>query len=222
MLTSWLTGPEWPAFLVGAAAGALAGWGIRRLLAALRRGVVLRPGIAELACAIVTGVGVAISWPGPTTAMVVWAGLLAVALGSVDIVAHRLPDALTLPAIPVTMLILLVTELAAPSTGSVLVAAVVGIALTGAFWVLAALAPRAMGLGDVKLVLSLALLTGYLSVGAAVLAVLIAFVLGAVIAVAGMVSRRLTLTSAIPFGPCLLAGCWLVLALPSLVTVVIG
>ena len=37
-----------------------------------------------------------------------------------------------------------------------------------------------------------------------------------------MVLRRLSLTSAIPFGPFLLAGCWLVLAFPDLVTAVIG
>ena len=72
-----------------------------------------------------------------------------------------------------------------------------------------------MGLGDVKLVPSLALMTGYVSVAAGVLAVVIAFVLGALVAALGMLSRRLSLTSAIPFGPFLLAGCWLVLASPA-------
>ena len=79
-----------------------------------------------------------------------------------------------------------------------------------------------MGLGDVKLVPSLALMTGYVSVASGVLAVVIAFVLGALVAVLGMVSRRLSLTSAIPFGPFLLAGCWLILVFPGLVTTVVG
>jgi leader peptidase (prepilin peptidase)/N-methyltransferase len=79
-----------------------------------------------------------------------------------------------------------------------------------------------MGLGDVKLLPSLALLTGYLSVATAVLAVLIAFVLGAMVALIGLALRKLSMTSAIPFGPCLLAGCWLVLAFPGLVTAVVG
>ena len=61
--------------------------------------------------------------------------------------------------------------------------------VTGLFWALAALAPRAMGRGDVKLVPSLALMTGYVSVAAAVLAVAIAFVLGALVALLGLAVR---------------------------------
>ena len=79
-----------------------------------------------------------------------------------------------------------------------------------------------MGLGDVKLLPSLALMTGYLSVAAALLALIVAFVLGALVALGGLAVRRLSMTSAIPFGPFLLAGCWLVLAVPGLVTAVVG
>jgi leader peptidase (prepilin peptidase) / N-methyltransferase len=192
------------------------------LLATLSRGVVLRPGLPEVVTAVVTGVGVGLSWPGPWVPFVVWAGLLAVTLGAVDIGAHRLPDALTLPAIPITMLLVGVTEYTVPATGSVATAVGAAVIMTGMFWGLSGIAPRAMGLGDVKLVPSLALMTGYASVASAVLAVVIAFVFGALIAVVGLAVRRLSLTSAIPFGPCLLAGCWLVLASPGLVTVLIG
>ena len=152
----------------------------------------------------------------------VWAGLLAVALGAVDLVHHRLPDALTLPAIPITAAVIAGVELAAPGTGSPVTAVLVAIVGTGLFWALSALAPRAMGLGDVKLLPSLALMTGYLSVAAALLALVIAFVLGALVALGGLAVRRLSMTSAIPFGPFLLAGCWLVLAVPGLVTAVVG
>jgi leader peptidase (prepilin peptidase)/N-methyltransferase len=208
--------------LVGALAGALAGWGIRLLLASLRRGAKFRVGVLEPAAAVITGIGVALAWPGPLVALVVWAGLLGVALGAVDLVHHRLPDALTLPAIPVTAAVIAGVELTRPGTGSLLTAAVVAVIGTGLFWGLSALAPRAMGLGDVKLLPSLALMTGYLSVATALLAVVIAFVLGALVALVGLAVRRLSLTSAIPFGPCLLAGCWLVLAVPGLVTAVVG
>jgi len=208
--------------LVAAVAGAFAGWGIRLLLAALRRGAVFRPGVLELATAALTGIGVTLAWPGPLVALVVWASLLGVALGAVDLAHHRLPDALTLPAIPMTAALIAVVELARPGTGSPLTAIVVAVIGTGLFWGLSAIAPRAMGLGDVKLVPSLALMTGYLSVATALLAVVIAFVLGALVAVVGLAVRRLSMTSAIPFGPCLLAGCWLVLTFPGLVTAVIG
>lgn len=208
--------------LVGALAGALAGWGIRLLLARLRRGATFRVGVLELATAVITGIGVALAWPGPLVALVVWAGLLGVALGAVDLAHHRLPDALTLPAIPMTAVLIAGVELARPGTGNPVTAIVVAVIGTGLFWGLSALAPRAMGLGDVKLVPSLALMTGYLSVGTALLAVVIAFVLGALVALVGLAVRRLSMTSAIPFGPCLLAGCWLVLAFPGLVTAVVG
>ena len=215
-------GIAWLPALVGVATGAAAGWGIRPLLARMRRGVVVRAGILELCAAVVTGLGVGRSWPEPMVALVVWAGLLGVALGAVDLVHHRLPDALTLPAIPITLLLIGVTEFAAPTTGSMVTALIVAAVLGAAFWALSAMVPRAMGLGDVKLVPSLALMTGYVSVAAGVLAVVIAFVLGALVAVLGMLSRRLSLGSAIPFGPFLLAGCWLVLAFPGLVTAVVG
>jgi len=215
-------GIAWQPAMIGLAAGALAGWGIRLLLAQLRRGVVVRAGVLEVCAALVTGLGVGLSWPGPVSVLVVWAGLLGVALGAVDLVHHRLPDALTLPAIPITLLLIGITDFAAPATGSVITALIVAGVLGGAFWALSAISPRAMGLGDVKLVPSLALMTGYVSVAAGVLAVVIAFVLGALVALFGLLFRRLSLGSAIPFGPFLLAGCWLVLAFPELVTVVTG
>lgn len=215
-------GIAWLPALVGLAAGAVAGWGSRLLLARLRRGVVVRAGILEVACALITAVGVGLSWLGPVVALVVWAGLLAVALGAVDLVRHRLPDALTLPAIPITLLLIGITEFAAPATGSVVTALIVAGVIGAAFWALSALLPKAMGLGDVKLVPSLALMTGYVSVAAGLLAVVIAFVLGALVALLGLLFRRLSLSSAIPFGPFLLAGCWLVLVFPELVTVVTG
>lgn len=206
--------------LVGLVAGAAAGVVLRLLLGRLRRGVTLRPGVLELCSAVLTGTGVALAWPAPTVALVVWAGLLAVALSAVDIVHHRLPDAMTLPAIPLTAVLLVLTEWAAPGTGSLLIAALVAAVLTGLFWALATTAPRAIGRGDIKLLPSLGLLTGYLSVGSTVLALTIAFVLGAAVALVGLAGRRLTMTSAIPFGPCLLAGTWIVLAVPGLVAVV--
>jgi len=216
------SGFAWLPALIGAAVGIPIGWGLRLLLARVPRGVLLRIGPLEIGAAVVTGVGAGLSWPGPTMAMVIWAGVLGVGLGAVDVVHHRLPDSLTLPAIPISAAVVIGTEILAPSTGSLLVAGYCAVAATGVFWALATIAPRAMGLGDVKLIPSLALLTGYLSVATTVLAVLVAFVLGAVVALAGMLLRRLTLTSAIAFGPFLLVGCWLVLVIPALVAVMVG
>ena len=206
----------WLPALCGVAVGAAVGWGIRRLLAALRRGAVLRPGVAETTCALVTGLGVGLAWGGPLIGMVVWAGWLGVALGAVDIRHHRLPDALTLPAIPITMLVVGFTEWVRPASGSVVTALVVAAVLSLLFLLLAVVAPSGMGQGDVKLVPSLALMTGFVSIAAAVVSALAAFVLGAGWAVVGLASRRMTMKTAIPLGPFLLAGCWLVLVFPEL------
>lgn len=208
--------------LVGLVAGCVVGVGIRLLLRRLRRGVVIRPGILEGCTAAVTGVGAGLSWPGGALPLVIWIGWLGVAVSAVDLVHHRLPDALTLPAVPITAALVVVIELTSPGTGNLPVAAAAAGVLTAVFWLVAVSAPRAIGLGDVKLIASLGLATGYVSVASALLAVTLAFVLGAVIAAAGVLSRRLTMTSAIPFGPCLVAGAWLVLALPVLPGAVLG
>lgn len=203
----------------GAAIGAVTGWAGRRLLARLRRGVGLRPPILELSAAGVTAVGAGVTWPAPTIVLVGWAGVLLVVLGAVDIAVHRLPDALTLPAIPITAALVLGTWLAAPSAGDPRTALVAAAVVTALFAGMAALAPRAMGRGDVKLVPTPALLTGFVSGPAALWWLVLAFGIGAVIAVAGLVTRRLRPGSAIPFGPCLLAGGWLVVAWPGPFTV---
>ncbi len=209
------------AALLGLLVGAAVGAASRVLLGRLRRGVVLRPGVLELSSAVVTAAGIAAVWPGPTVPMVIWAGLLAVTLSAVDLVHHRLPDALTLPAIPVTAVLLVLTSVVAPGAGNLVTAAIVAVVVTGIFWAVASVLPKAMGMGDVKLVPSLALLAGYISVASAVLAITFAFVLGALVALAGLAARRLTMTSAIPFGPCLLAGTWIVLALPGVVPTIL-
>lgn len=199
-----------PAVLLGAAAGVP----IRVVLGRLRRGVVLRPGIAELAGAVVTGVGAYLAWGDATLAMVLLTGLLLVALGAVDVVHHRLPDALTLPALPVAALAVLLTALLAPGSGSLLSALAAAIVLWAVFAGIARFSPRSMGRGDVKLMPTLGLLMGYLSPVAVLIGLLLAFGTGSVVALLGLATRRLRLASAIPLGPCLLFGCWLVLLFP--------
>ncbi len=202
--------------LVAALLGAVAGAGIRLLLGRLRRGVVMRAGVAEIATAVITAVGAALAWGDATFGLVLLAGLLLVALGSVDIVHHRLPDAITLPALPLTALAVLITYLLSPGSGSPLRAGISAILLWAVFAAMALASSSWMGRGDVKLIPTLGLLMGYVSVGAVVIGLAIAFVLGALVALAGIATGRLRLSSAIPLGPYLLFGCWSVLLFPTL------
>lgn len=201
--------------LIGLAAGVLAGWAMRILLGRLPRGARIPTGLLECAAAVVSATGLALTWGTPRWGLVVWTGLFAVALSAVDLKHHRLPNALTIPGLGVSAAVVLVTEWAAPDTGELLRAVVAGAALFAAFGALSLAVPAAMGRGDVKLVPSLGVLMGYLSWEAMLIGVFAAFALGALASLVGIVSRKLSLRSAIPFGPFLLAGCWLALLFPA-------
>ncbi|MBM9466987.1 prepilin peptidase [Nakamurella leprariae] len=207
--------------LLAVPVGALAGLGVRRLLARLRRGAVVPPGPLELGGAGLAVASLLTAAGSVRLPAVAFAGLMLLALATVDLLHHRLPDALTGPAAAGAVVVVLGTELLAPGSGDLLTAVVCALVITGAFWLLARVAPRAMGLGDVKLMPSLALLTGYWSAGTALLGVVLGFVLGAAVAVGGVLLRRWRMGSAIAFGPWLLAGTWLVLAFPALSTAVV-
>ena len=204
--------------LVGGAVSAV-GFGVgavaRRWLAVLPRGTRVRFGPFEAAVAVVTFAGVVLApvqrWP-----LVLWVGLLAVALSVIDVRHHRLPDAITLPAIPVTLLTAAASSVVWPESGSLVRAAATGMIVGGAFWALSALAPAAMGRGDAKLTFSLGAAMGYVSAAAVLTGLVLAFALGALAALTGVLARRLTMRSALPFGPALLLGCWLVLLRPDL------
>ncbi len=204
--------------VIAGVVGAVLGVGVRLLLGRLRRGVVLRVGVAEIATAVVTAVGAAIGWGHPTVGLILLAGLLMVMLGAVDIVHHRLPDAITLVALPLTALTVIGTHLLAPYSGSLTGAAISASVLWVVFATMARISSSWMGQGDVKLIPTLGLMMGYLSFGSVVVGLAVAFGLGSVVALAGIVTRRLELRSAIPLGPYLLFGCWSVLLLPALMT----
>lgn len=202
--------------LLSAAVGAAAGRVIRHLLAVIPRGMTMTPGWTEAVCAVLTAAGVGLAWGTVRVWPVFFAGLLAVALAPVDWRFHRLPDAITLPAIGIAVFPLAISGWILSDYGALGRAVVTATVVWVLFGVVAWISPRSMGRGDVKLVPTLALLTGFVSVGAAVLAIALAFVLGAVAAAAGLATGRLKLKSAIPFGPCLLAATWLVLAFPAI------
>lgn len=202
------------ATLTGLLVGALA----RRWLAVLPRGAVLRAGWIELPSGLLGGLGTALTWADGSLLTVLWIGLLAVPLTAVDLIHHRLPDALTLPAIPITVGVVALDALR--GHGSLLRAVVAGVVVGGLFYALVLLAPRAMGRGDAKLAFTVGLALGAQSVAAVVLGVFLAFAFGSLVGLVGIATRRLALRSSIAFGPSMLLGCWLVCAVPQLTAMV--
>lgn len=184
--------------------GALAGVGARQLLGRLRRGVLVPPGCCEALLGW-SWTAAGLAWasgalPGRFLPAVLGLAWLGVAAGTVDVLRRRLPDALTLPAIPAGLLLLAPIGPTAVVRG--LAGAAVGLSAYGAVHLLR---PAALGAGDVKLAGSLGgVLAGVSWPAAAVAAVL-----------AGLVTVALALVTrqaAVPHGPGMLIAGWLVLA----------
>ncbi len=196
---------------VGAILGVLAGAGARWVLGRLRRGVRVPRPWCEIAVGV-TWAAIAGVWAGgalPTRWVPVLLGLawLGVAAGAVDLRHHRLPDALTLPALPIALLLLV--PLGSGAVGRASLGAVVA---AGAHAVVHLVAPHAMGGGDVKLAGPLGAVLAAVSWPALALGAVLAAVLTGVVAVAGIVTGRLRAGASLPHGPSMVLAGWLVVA----------
>ncbi|MBR22657.1 MAG: prepilin peptidase [Microcella pacifica] len=134
---------------------------------------------------------------------------VSIALAAIDLDVHRLPNSIVLPTYLVGGVTLTV---AAISTGDLvsLARAAAGAGILFAFYlVLALIAPRGMGMGDVKLAGVLGLFLGWFGWEALAVGALAAFLLGGLYGVILILARRARRTTGIPFGPWMLAGAWL-------------
>jgi leader peptidase (prepilin peptidase) / N-methyltransferase len=136
-------------------------------------------------------------------------GVLAVALSAIDIAVNRLPDKLTLPAYPVLIVLLGIATVAGHPDGgfgALLRALLGGVALMGAYFLLAVLRPGQLGAGDVKLAGLTGLALGWLGWPVLILGAALAFVLSAVVSLGLLAARRISLRDSICFGPFMLGG----------------
>ena len=133
-------------------------------------------------------------------------GAISVALGLIDLDTHRLPNAIVLPAYPVSLTLLGAAAAASADWAALIRVLIGGAALFGFYFVLAVAVPRGMGFGDVKLAGVLGMFLGWLGWGSLVVGAFAAFVLGGVFSVVLLLARRARRRSGIPFGPWMLAG----------------
>lgn len=142
-------------------------------------------------------------WALPAALLLAVAGAL---LTVVDVREHRLPDVVTLPLYPATLALLGAASLGSRDLDAFLRALtgglVVGLLLAGVVLLL----PAALGLGDAKLAGTLATFLAWVGWPALLAGLYAAFVLGGLVALALLVTRRATRRTALPFGPFLLAG----------------
>ncbi|GGS60521.1 hypothetical protein GCM10010171_64280 [Actinokineospora fastidiosa] len=191
--------------------GGAAGVAARLLVSALPRGTPVPPGPCEVATAalwaVITAQWAAGGLPGwwvPTACVLTW---VAVPLVLVDIRHRRLPDALTLGALPLLAAALAVAAVAGGG-GEVAVRAVLG--AVGFFAVHAVIAwvrPGSLGGGDVKLALMVGAVLGVVGVEALLVALV-----GASLVTLALIAAVPRWRSGAPHGPGMLgAACALVI-----------
>ena len=144
--------------------------------------------------------------------------VVAAVLAWIDLTQRRLPNRLVLPAVGVSVPLLLAAALLDGDVGAWLTALAGGAALFAFYLVLALVSPRGMGMGDVKLAALVGLYAGFLGWAALVVAAVAGFVLGGLAAIAVIVRGRATRATSIPFGPWMLSGLWVSVALTPLLT----
>jgi len=133
-------------------------------------------------------------------------GVLGVALGAIDIAVHRLPDRLTLPAFPVLISLLAAAAVLEHDDRALVRALLGGLALAASYLLLALLRPGQLGGGDIKLAGLAGLTLGWLGWGPLLTGACLGFVFSAVVSLALLATRRITVRSMICFGPFLLGG----------------
>lgn len=142
----------------------------------------------------------------PVTIAFGFLGALGVALAAIDVAVQRLPDRLTLPAYPILIALLAAAALAQHDMGALVRSLLGGLALGGAYLVLALLRPGQIGGGDIKVAGLAGLVLGWLGWPAVLYGAVLGFVLAGVASLALLAARRVTMHSAISFGPYLLGG----------------
>jgi leader peptidase (prepilin peptidase)/N-methyltransferase len=182
-------------------------WALR--LAALAQG----PGVGSLAQGPLGAVADPVFW----VVLVAFHGFAAVSivLSLIDLETKRLPNAIVLPSIVVGVALLAIAAAlgsARSASGigwTTFLRAVAGGAILCAFYAIVRLiSPRGMGGGDVKLAALVGLFLGWCGWATLVVGAFAAFVLGGLFGVGLILLRRAKRTTAIPFGPWMIAGAW--------------
>ncbi len=144
-----------------------------------------------------------------TFAAYAWFAAISIALTMIDLDTRRLPNTIVLPSLAVLAALLLATAIVTGDYAALLRAAIGGSALFAFYTLLGFIRPGAMGGGDIKLAAIVGLMLAWIGWGAFAVGAFAAFVLGGVIGIAIMLSRRGTRKTAIPFGPFMLIGAWI-------------
>ncbi|WP_084103669.1 A24 family peptidase [Demequina sp. NBRC 110056] len=131
---------------------------------------------------------------------------LGVALTSIDLSVHRLPNALVLPAYGVLAVLFAAQSFITGDWWPFARAVIGGAALFALYFGAAIVYPGGMGFGDVKLAGVIGAALGWLGWGPLVVGAFSAFLLGAIAGVVIIATKKSGRRTRIPFGPWMIAG----------------
>jgi len=147
-----------------------------------------------------------------------WAAATAIALTLTDLDHRRIPDRILGPGILGTVVLLALGSWGEGEWWPLGRGAAGGAAYFGLLLLIALLARGGFGFGDVKLGVLLGVVLGFRSWGVLVVGVFAAFAVGGLVSLGLLAARRVGRKDAIPFGPAMVAGAALALALGDALT----
>jgi leader peptidase (prepilin peptidase)/N-methyltransferase len=155
---------------------------------------------------------------GDRPEVLVWLLLapIAVLLATIDVTVHRLPDVVTLPLAASAPILLGAAALLPGASGSWGTALLGSLTLGACSFVLFLLNPKGLGFGDVKLTPTLGAVLGWYGWKLLLIGTFAGYLFGALYSIALILTRRADRTTAIPFGPFLIAGTFTGVLLGSL------
>lgn len=171
-------------------------------------------GVAFATIALVVGIEPPAVWALPAY---LYLAAISIALALIDLDTRRLPNRIVLPSLAVGAALLALASWASGDWGALLRAVIGSAGLFVLYFAIALIAPRGMGMGDVKLAAVLGLYLGWLGWGPLAVGAFAAFLLGGAFAIALLIARRARRGTAIPFGPWMIAGAWLGIAVGAVV-----
>lgn len=167
---------------------------------------------AATAAAAGSVVGARLGLEPALAAYLLLAAVSAVLVG-IDIRLHRLPDRLTLSSTAAGLVLLALAAAADGAWTSYGRAVLGGLAYLGTYVVLFLVARSGLGAGDVKLAGLLGLHLGWLGWPTLVLGAIVGVLVGGLVSLALLVTRRATMQTRVPFGPAMIAGAVLSIAI---------
>ncbi len=138
-----------------------------------------------------------------------WFGAVTAVLVLTDVDHQRIPNRILYPGTAVGVVLLGIGAAFDQTWGALSRGALGGVAYFGVLFALALIARGGFGFGDVKLAFVLGVFTAFVSWNALGVAVFGAFLIGGLVSIVLLATKRKGRKDAIPFGPSLIVAAWL-------------